>query len=311
MSERAVLIAGPTASGKSSLALIEAESATRAGLRPLIVNADSMQVYRELRIISARPSHEDEASVKHALYGFVSAIEVFNTGRWLDEMALLLGGLDEDELPIIVGGTGLYFKALLEGFARIPDIPDAVRKRLREQFEEEGAQEMHQRLAAVDSHMAGALEPTDGQRILRALEVHEVTGKSIVYWQEEAQASPLLKGEECRKIIALPERDVLYERINARFDGMVSNGALDEVAALSKLKLDGDLPAMKAIGVPQFMAHLEEGMALDDAISDAKQESRRYAKRQMTWLRNQMGDDWIRDAERNVLSMNAHRNHEG
>lgn len=294
MNERAVLIAGPTASGKSSLALIEADDAEKAGLRPLIVNADSMQVYRELRIISARPSLDDEAQVHHALYGFVSAREVFNTGRWLDEMSALLAGLDEDALPIIVGGTGLYFKALLEGFARIPEIPDEVRAGLRAQFIEEDSEKMHQRLASVDPQMADGLKPTDGQRILRALEVYEATGKSILHWQEQAQASPLLESDACRKIIALPDRDGLYERINARFDAMVGEGALDEVSALAKLELDRDMPAMKAIGVPQFMAHLEGTMPLEDAILDAKQESRRYAKRQMTWLRNQMGEDWQR-----------------
>ncbi|MEP3525929.1 MAG: tRNA (adenosine(37)-N6)-dimethylallyltransferase MiaA [Hyphomicrobiales bacterium] len=294
MSERAVLIAGPTASGKSSLALFEADRVKRAGLCPIIVNADSMQVYRELRIISARPSLDDEAQVKHVLYGFVSSKEVFNTGRWLDEMGELLAGLAEDELPIIVGGTGLYFKALLEGFARIPDIADEVRAGLRALFLEENAEKMHQRLAAVDPQMADSLKPTDAQRILRALEVYEATGKSILHWQQEAQASPLLSAKDCRKIIALPERDVLYERINARFDAMVDEGALEEVAALAKLQLDWDLPAMKAIGVPQFMAHLEGTMPLEDAILDAKQESRRYAKRQMTWLRNQMGEDWQR-----------------
>lgn len=294
MNERAVLIAGPTASGKSSLALFEAECANCAGLRPIIVNADSMQVYRELRIISARPTAADEAQVSHALYGFVSSDDVFNTGRWFDAMAQLLDGLDDDDVPIIVGGTGLYFKALLEGFARVPDIPIAVRKRLRAQFVDEGAEEMHHRLAALDPQMAGELKSMDGQRILRALEVIEVTGKSILYWQQQAQAAPLLQAKDCRKIIALPERDILYARINARFDAMVSEGALEEVDALAKLGLDWDLPAMKAIGVPQFMAHLEGSMALEDAIADAKQESRRYAKRQMTWLRNQMGEEWQR-----------------
>ena len=169
-----------------------------------------------------------------------------------------------------------------------------MRAGLRAQFVEEDAEKMHQRLASVDPQMAADLKPTDGQRILRALEIYEATGKSILHWQELAQASPLLEADACRKIIALPERDVLYERINARFDAMVGEGALEEVAALAKLELDWDLPAMKAIGVPQFMAHLEGTMPLADAILDAKQESRRYAKRQMTWLRNQMGEDWQR-----------------
>jgi len=253
-----------------------------------------MQVYEELRILTARPDKADEAKTRHLLYGFVPAAEVFNTKRWLDLIAHLLGELEDDQLPIIVGGTGLYFKALTEGFASVPEIPDAVRLALRDAFFAEGAEAMHRRLQAVDSVAACELRPSDGQRILRALEVVEATGKSILYWQRQAQSAPLLQPEECRKIIALPERDILYARINARFDAMVNNGALEEVERLAKLGLDRDLPAMRAIGVPQLMSHLAGEMTLEDAISSAKQESRRYAKRQMTWLRNQMDETWRR-----------------
>lgn len=294
MSEHAILIAGPTASGKSALALSEAGAARREGRRPLIINADSMQVYRELRIVSARPDADDEAFAPHLLYGFVPAGELFSTGRWLEEMTRILAGLREEDLAIIVGGTGLYFKALTEGFAVIPEIPEEVRAPLRAALFEDGAGRMHRLLHMIDEAAARELRPSDSQRILRALEVKKATGKSILWWQTQAQAAPLLRARDCRKIVALPPRDVLYARIDARFDGMVAAGALDEVAALRALRLDAALPAMKAIGVPQFIAHLEEGMALDLAVEDAKRESRRYAKRQMTWLRNQMGGDWAR-----------------
>jgi len=253
-----------------------------------------MQVYEELRILTARPDLEDETKVRHLLYGFVPASEVFNTKRWLDLMAQVLGGMECDQLPIIVGGTGLYFKALTEGFASIPEIPDEVRLALRDAFSTDGAEAMHRRLQAVDREVACELRPTDGQRILRALEVVEATGKSILYWQRQAQSAPLLQPEECRKIIALPARDILYARINARFDAMVDNRALEEVECLAKLGLDQDLPAMRAIGVPQLIGYIEGEMTLEDAISSAKQESRRYAKRQMTWLRNQMDVTWLR-----------------
>lgn len=292
MKERAILIAGPTASGKSSLALNLADEARHKGRNPIIINADSMQVYRELSIISARPTIEDEALVTHRLYGSVSAAVAFNTGRWLKEIADILQGLDETDLPVIVGGTGLYFKALTEGFACIPAIPEPVRIHLRNEMDERGAEGMHRLLQKIDPSAAHELKPGDGQRILRALEVKQVTGVSIFQWQQKAQNNPLLDPDSCRKIIMLPDRNVLYQRINQRFDRMVEERVLDEVRALRELGLERTLPAMKAIGVPQLIGYLEDEYALDRAIEDTKRESRRYAKRQMTWLRNQMDESW-------------------
>ena len=292
--ERAVLIAGPTASGKSSLALSLANAALKAGREPVILNADSMQVYRELHIISARPSADDEALMPHKLYGFVSASEAYNTGRWLDDIGAELSTLPEKKLPIIVGGTGLYFKALTEGFAVMPQVPDDVRTELRDQLEQEGAAALHASLEHLDPRTAETLKPLDSQRILRALEIIKVSGRSIRDYQSEAQSNPLLDAATCRKIVALPDRAALYQRIEERFDGMVAAGGLEEVEALQALKLDTSLPAMKAIGVPQFIDHLSGERSIEDAIDNAKQESRRYAKRQMTWMRNQMDDSWER-----------------
>jgi len=292
--ERAVLIAGPTASGKSSLALSLANAALKAGREPVILNADSMQVYRELHIISARPSAEDEALMPHKLYGCVSASEAYNTGRWLDDVEAKLNALSEKKLPIIVGGTGLYFKALTEGFAVMPTVPEDVRTKLREQLEREGAAALHADLAVLDPKTAENLKPLDSQRILRALEIVKVSGRSIRAYQSEAQSNPLLHAAECRKIVALPDRAALYQRIEQRFDGMVAAGGLEEVEALQALNLDASLPAMKAIGVPQFTDYLSGACSIEEAIDNAKQESRRYAKRQMTWMRNQMDDQWGR-----------------
>lgn len=297
MKESAVLIAGPTASGKSSRALAEAETARAAGRAPIIVNADSMQVYRELRVISARPGPAEEAQVPHCLYGFVSASEAFSTGAWLSAVGDLITQLPARALPIFVGGTGLYFKALTEGFAEIPPIPASIRAAWRDAFAREGAAAMHEALAIRDPAAAAVIRPSDGQRILRALEVFDASGQSILHWQaaqKMAAMTPLLDPADCRKIVVLPERSVLYAAIDARFEAMVDNGALSEVADLATLALDPMLPAMKAIGVPQLLAHLAGVLSLEEAIDDAKRESRRYAKRQMTWLRNQMGADWLR-----------------
>ncbi len=290
----AVLIAGPTASGKSSFALCEAEKLKSKGFRPIIVNADSMQVYNELQIISARPEKEDEERFPHYLYGFIPAKRPFNTGAYLTHVANLLERQCEKTVPIFVGGTGLYFKALLEGLAEMPKTSQETRMKFRKEMEEKGTLAMHGLLQKRDDDMAKSLEINDGQRILRALEVLEETGKSLLWWQKHASYNPFLKADKCRKIVLLPEREKLYARINQRFDTMVELGAVDEVKALYNLKLNGSLPAMKAIGVPQFIAYLRGEIPFDEAIEKAKQESRRYAKRQMTWLRGQMGEDWQR-----------------
>jgi tRNA dimethylallyltransferase len=293
LAAEAVLIAGPTASGKSAMALGLAGRLAEAGRAPVIVNADSMQVYSGLRVLTARPGNADLAICRHALYGHVAPAEAYSTGRWLDEMAALLAALrQEGHFPVLAGGTGLYFKALTEGFAPIPEIPDDIRQSWRTRLAASGAEALHEELAVRDPEAAASIESADAQRIVRALEVLEATGRSIRTWQSAANTDPLLTPESVMRFAVQPERLALYRRIEERFDMMVDAGALDEVKALLDLGLDPDLPAMKAIGVKELGAVLANRIPLDDAIEQAKTRTRQYAKRQMTWMRNQMAD-WI------------------
>ncbi len=285
----AVLIAGPTASGKSSAAL---ELASRFG--GVIVNADSMQVYGELRIITARPNLDEERLVPHRLYGTVSAHERYSVGRWLTDMAVVL----EEEsargrLPIITGGTGLYFRALTEGLAATPEIPASVREHWQKRAAELTPAQLHAELAARDPVMAERLVPTDPQRIVRALEVLDATGISLSEWQAE-ETSPLLPPERVLRIVVAPKRADLYEAIDRRFDAMLRLGALDEIRALAELDLSPDLPAMRAHGVPDLLAALKAEVSHEEAIETSKTMSRRYAKRQLTWARRFMADwEWF------------------
>ncbi|MCW2306994.1 tRNA (adenosine(37)-N6)-dimethylallyltransferase MiaA [Rhodobium gokarnense] len=284
----AVLIAGPTASGKSALALSLAEADNG-----VIINADSMQVYRDLRILTARPDEDETARVPHRLYGHVDASEPYSVGRWLDDVKNVL---DEAalarRLPILVGGTGLYFKALTEGLTEIPPIPENVRIYWRDMAAAEPSEALHAKLAQLDPEMAERLNPGDAQRIARALEVVTATGKSLAAFHEEA-SRPLIDPEDAERIVLSPERPELHRRIEARFRQMAEAGALDEVAALTARNLDPQLPAMKAIGVRPLAAHLSGACDLEAAISRSVVETRRYAKRQLTWFRGQMGDwDW-------------------
>jgi tRNA dimethylallyltransferase len=283
MTDRAILIAGPTASGKSALALALAE---RHG--GVIMNADSMQVYRELRILTARPSAEDEARVPHALYGFVPASEAYSVGRYMADAARVIAAARaEGRVPIVVGGTGLYFKALLEGLSPIPVVPEVVRARWRAEARRLGAAALHRMLSERDPHMAVRLRPTDPQRIVRALEVLEATGRSLADWQRVA-GKPVLSAEAAIRIVVLPERGELYRRCDMRFEAMLRQGALEEVAALRALALDPTLPAMTALGVAPLLAHLAGKATLEGAATQAKADTRRYAKRQLTWLRRNM-----------------------
>jgi tRNA dimethylallyltransferase len=290
---RAVLIAGPTASGKSALALSLAEDLQRRRRPAVIVNADSMQVYDALRILTARPSPEDEARVPHRLFGHVPADERYSVGRWLaDAKVVLEEAWAEGRLPLVVGGTGLYFKALTGGLAEMPDIPAAVRRRWAYRLGEVGAEGLHRILRRLDPLAAAAIPPTDPQRLLRALEVMEATGRSIRDWQRQAAGAPLVGNEDVRRYVLLPDRAGLYGRIDRRFDRMVALGALEEVRALMARGLDPDLPAMKATGVRELAACLSGVIPLEEALDRAKRETRRYAKRQLTWLRTQMGSGW-------------------
>jgi tRNA dimethylallyltransferase len=293
---KAILIAGPTASGKSGAGL---EFAASVG--GTIINADSMQVYRELRLLTARPSEADEARVPHRLYGTIQAAEAYSVGRWLGDVASAMAEAHgEGRLPILVGGTGLYFKALTEGLAPVPDIPAEIRSYWRERSDELGRDALFAELAARDPTMAARLGPADPQRIVRALEVIDATGVSLAEWQG-GNAAPLLAPGDALRLIIAPEREPLYAAIDTRFDRMIERGALDEVRALLALKLDPGLPAMRAHGVRELAAHLSGVLTGEEAVAKAKTESRRYAKRQMTWLRRFMSDwDWYPNAAASI-----------
>jgi len=291
---RAVLIAGPTASGKSAAALTLAEEAKQGGRLAWVVNADSMQVYDALHVLTARPSAADEARIPHRLYGHASAETRYSVGAWLRDMQAVLEEAGKaDALIIAAGGTGLYFKALTEGLASIPPVPAALRRQLSEELAERGVSFLHERLRRSDAAAATAIRPGDPQRVVRALEVFEGTGRSILEWQGMRAAPPLLSLEAAARFVVDAPRPTIYQRIENRFDRMVEGGALDEVAALLRRGLDPDLPVMKAIGVRAFATHLRGAAALEDAVAQAKAESRRYAKRQTTWFRQQMRD-WTR-----------------
>lgn len=288
-SYQAILLAGPTASGKSRLSLALARE--HGGV---VINADSMQVYAELRVLTARPSPEDEAAVPHRLYGTIPAATRYSVGAWLSDVAAALRAAREEGLmPIVVGGTGLYFKALTEGLTAVPPIPEDVRERVRGEAEGLSAPELHTRLAAVASDDARQVRPSDRARIVRALEVFEATGRSLARWQEAEPLRPLIDPARARRIVLSVDRAILHERIGARAEEMAQGGGLAEAEAIGKLGLNPELPAMKAIGVRELLDHLAGKTSLDEALAAMKTETRRYAKRQMTWCRNQMGD-WER-----------------
>ena len=279
----AILIFGPTASGKSILAARIAEH-----VGGLVINANSMQVYRELRILTARPSAEEEARVPHALYGFVPATEPYSAGRYAADAARALDDARTRGLrPIIVGGTGLYFMALTHGLSPIPPIDEAVRERWRGVALSASPGELHAALAERDPDMAERLAPGDTQRITRALEVREATGKSLLAWQEMPR-EPVLDPETTTRLVIAPVRDELHRRIAARFSTMMDLGALDEVAQLAGLKLDPALPIMGALGVRPLLRHVRGEVTRDEAMEAARIESRQYAKRQLTWARGNM-----------------------
>ncbi|MBM3578390.1 MAG: tRNA (adenosine(37)-N6)-dimethylallyltransferase MiaA [Alphaproteobacteria bacterium] len=283
MRARAILIAGPTASGKSALALALARRGPSA-----VVNADSMQVYRDLRIITARPTVEEEAAAPHVLFGHVDAATNYSVGRWLEDFSRALRDLQARGLtPIIIGGTGMYFKAALYGLSDIPAAPGEVREAMRAWAQDKTPQQLHAELAARDPDTAAKLRETDPQRLLRALEIFEATGKPLVSFQG-SRSPPILKASECAAFFLAPEREELYARIDARFERMAREGAIEEVAALKARGLDPALPAMRAHGVPHLIAYLDGRLTLDEAILRSKLDTRHYAKRQFTFARHQL-----------------------
>ena len=287
---KAVLIAGPTASGKSALAL---ELAQQTG--GVIINADSMQVYRDLRIITARPTPEEEARVPHRLYGHIDAAVNFSAGAWLIEAsAALMEAQAQKLLPIFVGGSGLYFKALTRGLSAVPPVPSGIREGVRARLERDGVEALHAELAQRDPDSAARLSTRDRTRISRALEVIEATGRSLNDWHRDG-VPPLLPPGSFAALFLSPDRDQLNAQIDARFDAMLKSGALAEVAALAARNLDPLLPAMKAHGVPALIRHLRGEITLEEAAMIGRTATRQYAKRQFTWFRHQLPEfEWVK-----------------
>jgi tRNA dimethylallyltransferase len=272
-----LLIAGPTASGKSAVAIAQAQA--RGGV---IINADSMQVYKELRIITARPSVEEEQLTPHRLFGHIGGSETYSTASWLAEAeAEILNCWSNRQLPIICGGTGLYFTALEQGLAKLPPIAPDIRDKWRN-FQGD----LHVELKHRHPESAARLNAADRQRLIRSLEVFESTGKALIDWQKEAQNESILRGTNIERMFMNVPREELYGRAEHRFDAMIELGAIDEIRALPQM--EPTLPLMKAIGVPELLAHINGELSLEDAKVKAKTATRNYIKRQMTWFRGQM-----------------------
>lgn len=278
-----IVIAGPTASGKSALALDIALE-----FDGVIINADSMQVYAELSLLTARPSSQDEARAPHRLYGVLSASERCSAGRW-QKMAVaeIEAAWARGKVPIVVGGTGLYLRALTDGISDMPDVPSEARAEATALLADLGGEAFLAALAGVDPLAAARIPATDPQRLIRAYEVWLATGRALSDWQKAQAPAPPLAAHFAILTIE-PPREAVKASIDARFDQMMDGGALDEVSGLLALGLDPALPAMKAVGVPELARHLGGEIALDEATELAKQATRQYAKRQMTWLRNQI-----------------------
>ena len=282
----AILIAGPTASGKSAVAMDVAER-----LNGVVINADAMQVYAELDVLTSRPSRTDEARVAHRLFGCAPAGDAWSAGRWLEaaneEISL---AWQAGKVPVFAGGTGLYFKVLEEGLSPIPAVSDKIRDYWRGRLQQEGPRVLHAELARIAAEDAARLDPADGQRIVRALEVHQATGKPLGEHFAAARQASVLATAEVRRVALMPPREDLYRSCDARFDAMVECGAVGEVERLLALGLAPDLPVMKAIGVGALAGYIADELPLKDATDLAQKQTRNYAKRQMTWIRNQMAN---------------------
>ena len=291
MSGKLIIVAGPTASGKSALALAIAEAC-----RGTIINADSMQVYRDLRVLTARPDDAALAAAPHRLDGILDGSELCSAARWA---ALAHGEIAAAQaagrLPIVVGGTGLYLRTLLNGIAAVPAIPAPVREAARARHREIGGAAFRAELAALDPAAAARLPDGDSQRLVRAYEVVQATGRTLGDWQRAgAKGVPQY---DSRRFVLLPPRERLYAACDGRLEAMIRAGALDEVQALVARRLAPDLPIMKAVGVPELARHLSGESDLASAIAAAQTATRQYAKRQYTWFRHQLADAAILDAQ--------------
>ena len=281
----AVLIAGPTASGKSQLALRLADQLANA----LIVNCDSMQVYADLAIVTARPTKADRERADHALYGHRDGALPYSVAEWREEVRAVLA--DHSGRPMIfVGGTGLYFRMLLEGLSPVPSVPDAIRDQVRERMDREGSPALH---GDLDQRMANRLSPTDSQRVARALEVLDATGQSLAHWQDLPPDGGLLDAFDVQRVVMYTSRPWIEERIRRRCDQMLGETGLAEVEALRARGLSDDLPVMRAIGVSALGSYLDDVLSREETLEALAIQTRRYAKRQETWFRGQMAD-WPR-----------------
>ncbi len=288
-----LIIAGPTGSGKTALALDLA-----AAFSGNVINADSMQVYEDLRILTARPSADEEVAVPHKLFGVMPASSPCSVGRWLEmAVAEIEAAWGQDRLPILAGGTGMYLKALTDGLAFIPEIPDGILADVRDLYDQLGGEGFKDALAKLDPDGAAKLPPGDRQRLERLMAVAKATGKPLTHWQAQQTPGPAV--DACFATIALiPAREDLYAATDRRFGVMMTGGALDEVRSLLAQNLDPALPAMKALGVPELGRHLAGLLTLDEAVAAARQATRNFAKRQLTWLRNQVRADYVIEGSR-------------
>ena len=278
----AILIHGPTASGKTALSIDLAEK-----LGGEIINADSMQVYKDLNVLTARPSEDELKMAPHHLFGQVDAEVRYSTGKWMEDAKRKINSIQKrGNIPIIAGGTGLYFLSLIQGLSEIPPVPEEIRAEVRNIQLTEGTHGLHARLLKVDPESADRLERTDRQRLSRAYEVWLATGRGISEFQSR-RSKPVLGDGDWLGVALTPPRARLYARIDRRFEGMMMHGAMLEAEALVRRGLDPELPAMKAHGMPWLAAFIRGEMDAEAAADNAKRDTRRYAKRQFTWIGRQ------------------------
>ncbi|PIR39805.1 MAG: tRNA (adenosine(37)-N6)-dimethylallyltransferase MiaA [Alphaproteobacteria bacterium CG11_big_fil_rev_8_21_14_0_20_39_49] len=277
-----IILFGPTASGKSSLAMSVASK-----IDAVIINCDSKQLYKEIPIITAQPTEDEKNLITHEMYGVISVSEHCSVGRWLDMVKpVIKRAWAKGKIPMLVGGTGMYIKYLTQGIPQMPDIEEGIRQQVRRQTAKEGSEAVY---AKLDDAMRRKLEPSDRQRVARAYEVLLQTGKSLAYWQEQPTI-PVFNDAVYHKFFLSPDRQKVYENCNIRFDKMIGEGVLEEMENLQKMNLSDELPSMKSHGVPELLAYLKGDMNIEDAIEQAKRNTRHYIKRQFTWFRGQMSD---------------------